>query len=1108
MSIQNINTFQNTNDQNLSELTQKYVIEALANLGQRYSIQGDGIHTRTMTFAQILEECTNYEISSYDHNSYIAKVDYSSDNKNIEIKVVDKDLHPIENIELSIPVANVAVLNGEDNIINARIDETNVSRIDKSYMYANNLNFVFSEKEIIVNNEDTEIEHFVCEKYNKYTNRLDSALRIIPYSYTNGTDSFDHAILFMQRNSENEYSLFIYYMNFELLEIDIDQIAKHASVIVGEDVENELESFSPETFLSNLYTISTAKPNFTSIFIKENETLNGIKVTYNNDNKSYFVDVTDLSDNIKKVSRYVQYFAYDQTYMYRQLKKAYSELKYKNTEENSTSSYFILEVIKDLYLLTFIRKDDNSALYIPLDYEFQYSYNSNDPWKMYFSNSDICLRDVVEFNKGIAYTVFSYQDKSGIVRVVNNDVEKTTFYRYNIEYDPENADIIYNMVVNKHFTMPYINASGYWVIDDIDTEVYARGHDAGNPNIVIVETVKGKDTPIILSMSNKDYLESLNWITKEATIDLPKKIERTNSGTTQKVTFSDTEINDMGGFIVSNNGELTFRCQYLVPTLNNTSKKRLEENLEKLQYAIILNISHTDMIIGYDQNAKLRTEMNSIYGEDGRIMTFWVLDENKQENCGYGFRPILNKAEHAADINYMSNFVNTIGWVISNYTPTDPDNFTFTQIVFDNANYNVKQSVTDLFRVYPVIRNESIKDASDNYKTTNNFNLKIEFNDNISGSYYGETDSDYIDSNTSYMKLIDNVYQSDRRYLSYWLDALTNETNEIVSKIYSYQGSDNQYRDYSEYIPGSSTFSIPTLDLGEVFVKDTNAINKVNIVSFSDSAAPYYSYIGTTFEDEDKSVLKIGTSYKNINIGTKTLTEDLNQSLFNTQRELDIEFDNTRITSYAYVCNDLITEHDQITYGTTWRRFDIGNTTYWTTTFRQCGRFDKKYCKLNAPYGYNNVAQFYNTNYEFIAMTVPERYYNNQTDIVLQPFDMYIADMVNVPKLIKTISPTIDLDTIEVNSDNEVIYYVTNSGCSYVGVRLNSAMLNDLYEYRETTEGQTYTYMNPSILHHKVFTSNELEITYYNSNDKNYFTINDLNNNNIMSYVHKIQQQY
>ena len=91
--------------------------------------------------------------------------------------------------------------------------------------------------------------------------------------------------------------------------------------------------------------------------------------------------------------------------------------------------------------------------------------------------------------------------------------------------------------------------------------------------------------------------------TNEYKIDETQYVETNNTGTMQSIW-----------------------CNYLVPTLNNTSKKRLEENIEKLQYSIIIDIAHVDSIFGYDDNSEnnidFKKAIDDIYGENGTIMTF------------------------------------------------------------------------------------------------------------------------------------------------------------------------------------------------------------------------------------------------------------------------------------------------------------------------------------------------------------------------------------------------------------------------------------------------------------------------------------------------------
>ena len=70
MALHNINTIQNQNDLAyiISQSSEQYNYEALANLGQRYSIKGDGIKTNCFTVADIL----NIDTSKLNDNKELS----------------------------------------------------------------------------------------------------------------------------------------------------------------------------------------------------------------------------------------------------------------------------------------------------------------------------------------------------------------------------------------------------------------------------------------------------------------------------------------------------------------------------------------------------------------------------------------------------------------------------------------------------------------------------------------------------------------------------------------------------------------------------------------------------------------------------------------------------------------------------------------------------------------------------------------------------------------------------------------------------------------------------------------------------------------------------
>ena len=1315
MSIQNFNTFQNLNDTNLAESTQEFMIQALANLGQRYSLKGDGFATHTASMYDLIEN-----FAPYDSNSYICKVDYNSDKTEVEFQIVDKNLTPVTNINVeTIAVSNIVssmkekaeianvveqtngnmsynsdwnvseqriaasedsddgefsemtvtaklkintseedetqyeiaafcgniccgiatnvqkgiifTLNiygkegekydffirptanqenhplmtesldslefrsdgygSEDNpyiikftLLQMSIAETDLKSVKNVFMYSNKSSFVFSLEEIVDENDSSK-NRFVCEKYNKYANRLESAIRIFCKDIQINELWYDHVMIYLLANGVDaagipQYKMFVYYMNFdnipELKNNGISTIARHAqkkykdinSNTEIDDSENSQHedidgiSFSPETFITDLYGRASNIENMPALNTFSKEGMSYI-VTYKADTNSYelyresFDGHNEVYDNYERYKKLVEYFAYDQTYMYRQLKSSYSEMRYLDSTENSSYKKLILDAISNLFLFTYCGK----PLYIPLDYSFEFTYNTNNPWQVYFSTKDIILRDVILMVPGLAYTVNAYRNETGIIRVLDKktDVEKTTFYSFNIEYDSDNPTNIYGVTISKHFTLPYINNFGYWVIDDIESEVYARGRDAGNPNIIIVETVIGKDLPTILTMSNKEYFESMNWVTKSAYIEMPLKIVNNNGEMVTQLALNEEDRISPEIAEISNEGNFVrFKCNYLVPTLNNTSKSRLEENVEKLKYSIILNVATVESVMGYDaeSNDKFSQTIKEIYGENGRIMTFWTLEEIPEEKCGYGFKALETKNGTAIDMNYLSNFMNTIGWVISNYNPQDPDNFTFSQLVFDRADshlLNNSNTGPNLQRVYPVIKNESFRTASDeSFTGLNNFNMQIQFNDRIEASYRDSSESHFTDeyndpnnpNKMSYIDAIRRVYQSDTRYYEDWMRNNDMNNYGVSNEIYPQQPNKG-YR-YNEYVPGVLEQSIPTLDLSEVFVRDLNSLNRVNVISFNKEAMAYYSYIGTDYTSNDKSVLKIGTSNVDINIGTSTMINAKNEELFKRQNEIDIEFDKTRIASYTYIGNNLIAERDIICDGTLWNRYEAGGVTYWSTRYRASGRFFGRTAKVTRKNNSSdntvthflptykptasNLYTYFSNSYMYAALTVPEKYKTVKVN-GSEPktdFEMYIGDMIWVPGLIRKICPQIGnfyYGNVFIESNNDVYYTTFGNKFAYIGIRQNSAMLNDknLYRYetavlpladREITYTVGKIYQRVSDYS---FISNELDISYYVKKETSlpntppiysyYFKINDLGYPK-MTYLYKIQDKY
>ena len=302
-----------------------------------------------------------------------------------------------------------------------------------------------------------------------------------------------------------------------------------------------------------------------------------------------------------------------------------------------------------------------------------------------------------------------------------------------------------------------------------------------------------------------------------------------------------------------------------------------------------------------------------------------------------------------------------------------------------------------------------------------------------------------------------------------------------------------------DYEPSSTNQPIPIFDLSEVIVKDNTSMNRVNILSF-DANSAYTSYIGVQDgQDADKSILVIGTSDHNVNIGTRTMSNG--DEVFSPQREININFDNTRISSYAYIGNDAIFQRDTISYGVNWTRYDDSGITYWTCTYKPIGRFlDKSKSIVLKAEGQNPKLDEYvsvkpiDKNYVFSQCFIYDILSENNvqdeeeggttTLAFVEP--IYVGDAINIPGLIGYVAPQIDFSNVsEVSSNIPII----TDDTTYIA--LVSSNINGKTNYE------------------KICTGSLLNITYYcNAESKYIFNIEENESSHRLSIPQKLQTNY
>lgn len=1028
MGTRNINSIQNPID--MEGINEQYLLQSLANLGQRIGVQGDGVTTKSFTFAELLQMPESYDAAK--HVGYVYKTD---DGIGFAIK---------EKATMNFVEGSSIGINSTDGYIEDSSTEITLeTAINGIESYGPGAYVVVDEQHNHITvcakgNYHGETVEYVYEKFDT-TNPEYPLVDGIRIREINGTVTMLHS--YVEDGVETRTA---YVIN------------------TAEDIDTVIKRINVDKYITSGRII--------------NVFLYGI-----------FNQVEDIN-TIPNVSKYFQFFTYDSAHLYRHMKEYYSEITYKC--DNVQLRKQIIVALYKLITSTTIADD----LYIPLDYKFTYACNSNNEWQIYYSTTDIAVKYMADdidsgmlLDSGNATGLICYTDKQ----------EKVTLYNYAVEYDNEDNTIVKRVHAYKHYTLPYINAEGYWNINDMDTTVYAKGKDAGNPNIIIVESHKQSHT--VVSGAHKETL------LENSMLDWTKKVAYTEP--IEKINMEDLSVLTLFDY---------FKVECWVPDMLNVPTYYKDEWYNLLENSIIINIADIDCI-DYSNNVNYTIDdVRARYGDHGVITTLWVLNPDSLE---FEYLKRQDSDVCAADFNYISNVSNLVRWHIENHVPKSPDHYQFTYLVFDAAYVSLKNNTEDARTyIYPNITNKlSVDYHTSNYN--NEFNLTVKYNDIVEGAEENN---------------ITDVYQSDgTKYFDTTYNEGTSVTANIVTNaLYTYNIGTRKYK-INEYIPN---YNVPTVDFGEVLTRNQTLLNRLNFLSFNKYGATYYSYIGTSYE-ANKNVMVIGTGTTNYNMGTETLITDEGRSKFLPQTELDVNFDNTYITGYTYISKDAIVEGDIINYGVNWDRLDIkrGNnvSTYWTTKYTPTGRYmfetTNNYSTVMNSYAglvnlnTDNSNMFYTTsnavfqyakvnNKMFMICTVPELYTADDGSS-MGMHHIYLGDGLYIPELLYRLGleKYVKIDNGKISMPNVAITTDMNL-YSHDGVptvlQTTSTILKDKNLYRYILNSDEKYADSISDFTYGTFNGNILNISYYVATGKLHMQIYEDRPDNRMSYIRKIQTNY
>ena len=185
MSISNINNIQDNYDlEQLAGFNKEYILQALANLGQRFSVKGDSVSSGEFAFRDIFESSTDEKHS----DNYVGRI--RKNQQNITFEILNKKTFAVETSESVNNSFNVhivdSILELPTKINGVKCYDTNsVIRFDDNNIYTFNIGLRSANTEYdSTKKENTPLE-LTSFTFNKYNNTLLTGLRMIKMTIKN-----------------------------------------------------------------------------------------------------------------------------------------------------------------------------------------------------------------------------------------------------------------------------------------------------------------------------------------------------------------------------------------------------------------------------------------------------------------------------------------------------------------------------------------------------------------------------------------------------------------------------------------------------------------------------------------------------------------------------------------------------------------------------------------------------------------------------------------------------------------------------------------------------------------------------------------------------------
>lgn len=1044
MAIRKINEINEVGELNqLSQDVQNTVLQALINQGQRVSFaepNSDGYDPgwdpgyNSFTFKDLLSINVSVDsnIGIIEKNEGIYTFSYVAKNKLDEYLQILPD-----KVEIS----------ESDNFFseilpsgNRLLSSSNVENIRNLKVLKDSTKMVFSCIGSDANDNDFE---FLLEEVDYTTNELLYGLRILKEDVLLPSIS----LVYIKKNgtkyTENVYNI---NKNYNSLSDLLDSISDTINIDSNTSFDNLFENI--------IYSLLS---EFDEHYLD--------------------IEVDSIFDIVKPVSienlgTVTKYFEYDLKYLYRDIKEYIFEKEY--SDQNLK-----LRILTSIY--DEIQKEENttSRIFIPLDYQFTYTYNKTNPWQIYHSVDDIVVNYIYRLNANLSDFNLIDSTNSALIAISSSKgaIKVITF---SVKYDKDNDFTVLDIPSKSKYSLPYINEEGKWIINGTETGVKAHGINAGNPNIIFLHLYKNGDDEEItefLTGINPDT-DNIGYIKSEVKIEPYSYINKNLEESEASIDYITVETP-----IIDKN------------TIN-------EDNFYIVEKSLIISVTHTDFIVNEEQ----KTKIEKYYGTSGTITSLWsVVKEDGEYKCKVLSKNLLNDLgeiidEVAIDFNYLTNVNNVINYALEGFEQEYPDKYTHSRLLFDGIKNTLKQqsSSNEIEYYIPYL---NVREENGN---------RLNFTFNVSTlSYTGE--SEYYETltededNRKFKNIQEDILQAVKERSEFFRDSVT--------PIDTGNG---------EYIP---TFDIPTLDLSTVLTKKETLLNKLDILTLNNSGDLFLSYIGVNLDDENLNSVDKAPVFT---IGT-TDTRDS----FRTQSNIDINFSNITLNGETLSNGNITSNESIISNKNIWRKnqiSEISESYSYQCQYTPLGKYntssnvvlyidDEQYLDESTIDNWVNSVESLTELYIPVSFHDPNisRNTGNQ-ELAGQDIHIYFADAIYIPKLLENLN----LENI-INLDNDFSYKIKFNNNDYNNIIIDSTSHTELYDnIIYINEVPVFLILNSSNLEcnypanqpaefnidNKLYTSNQLDILCYQEEDDWVFEINEISQKERYSIPYKLKLNY